>query len=175
MPTRPARGSIKPASADLRSEPLVQIGQIDVIIEAPAAAAPDRRRSPSPPDALSADMASRRPIALSGGQRQRVGLARALALRPKFLVLDEPVAALDVSIQAQVLNLLRSLREELGLTMLFIAHELSVVRHMSTRVAVMYLGQIVELGRTKEIFERASHPYVVCGLIKVILGQLSTG
>ncbi len=108
---------------------------------------------------LSADMVSRRPASLSGGQRQRVGLARALAPRPSFLVLDEPVAALDVSIQAQVLNLLKDLRDDLGLTMLFIAHELSVVRHMSTRVAVMYLGRIVEVGTTQEIFEQPNHPY----------------
>ena len=108
---------------------------------------------------LSPDMAARRPSAFSGGQRQRIGLARALALNPKFLVLDEPVAALDVSIQAQVLNLLAALRDKLGLTMLFIAHEMSVVRHMSTRVAVMYLGEFVEIGTSREIFGQASHPY----------------
>ncbi len=108
---------------------------------------------------LAAEMAERRPRQLSGGQRQRVGLARALAVRPSLLVLDEPVAALDVSIQAQVLNLLKDLRDELGLTMLLVAHELGVVRHMSDRVAVLYLGRIMETGTTDEIFSDARHPY----------------
>ena len=108
---------------------------------------------------LDAGMAQRWPRQLSGGQRQRVGLARALAVRPELVVLDEPVAALDVSIQAQILNLLRDLRDTLGLTMLFIAHELNVVRHMSDRIVVMYLGQVMETGTAEEIFERPRHPY----------------
>jgi oligopeptide/dipeptide ABC transporter ATP-binding protein len=108
---------------------------------------------------LPAPMAERRPRELSGGQRQRAGLARALAVRPAFLVLDEPVAALDVSIQAQVLNLLGDLRRELGLTMLFVAHELGVVRHMSDRLAVMYLGQIMESGPSDDVFREPRHPY----------------
>lgn len=108
---------------------------------------------------LPASMAERRPRELSGGQRQRAGLARALAIRPVFLVLDEPVAALDVSIQAQILNLLTELRRDLGLTMLFIAHELGVVRHMSDRIAVMYLGKIMEVGPAEAVFETPRHPY----------------
>jgi oligopeptide/dipeptide ABC transporter ATP-binding protein len=108
---------------------------------------------------LRAEMATRRPRSLSGGQRQRAGLARALAVRPRFLVLDEPVAALDVSIQAQILNLLKDIRDRLGLSMLFIAHELGVVRHMSDRIAVIYLGKIIETGTTAEIFDTPRHPY----------------
>jgi peptide/nickel transport system ATP-binding protein len=139
---------------ELIAEPLVVHG----LAKSPAAAR-DEVVSLLERCGLPADMAERHPHAFSGGQRQRICIARALALRPDFIVADEPVSALDVSVRAQVVNLLQDLQHELGLTYLFIAHDLSVVRHISHRIAILYAGKLVELADSDAVYERPTHPY----------------
>lgn len=107
------------------------------------------------------------PHELDGGRRQRIGIARALSLEPKFIVCDEPVSALDVSIQAQILNLMQDLQEKLGLTYMFITHDMSVVKHLSDKIAVMYLGQMVEISPVKELFKNPLHPYTQALLMAI--------
>ena len=138
---------------DIVAEPLHNFGI------ARGAEADDRVREILQICGLGPEAMGRFPSEFSGGQRQRIGIARALVLRPSFVVADEPVSALDVSIQAQIINLFADLRRQFGLTYLFIAHDLAVVRHISTRIAVMYLGRLVEVAPTDALFERPAHPY----------------
>ena len=157
-------GSLNPRmrARDIIGEPLVVHGLAD-----DRAAYRNRVRDLIDLVGLLPDMADRYPHEFSGGQRQRIGIARALALEPSLIICDEPVSALDVSIQAQVVNLLMDLQEELGLTYLFIAHDLAVVRHISDRIGVMYLGRLVEVATRDELFDNPRHPYTQALLASV--------
>ena len=159
--------------------PKARIGDI-VALPLRAQGVPRRERAPRVAEmlervGLAADMAERVPRQLSGGQRQRVAIARALILRPRIVVCDEPTSALDVSVQAQILNLLAELRQELGLTLLFISHNLAVVEHIATEVAVMYLGRIVERAPVDELFRAARHPYTQALLASVLTPEPGLG
>jgi peptide/nickel transport system ATP-binding protein len=149
-------GSLNPGHSVLEiiAEPLLVHGMIDKIEDARGEITEFLDLVGMP-----ADSVDRYPHAFSGGQLQRIGIARALALKPEFIIADEPVSALDVSIQAQIVNLMQDLRAELNLTYLFIAHDLSVVRHISDRIAIMYAGQLVEVADKDEVYERPAHPY----------------
>ncbi len=149
-------GSLNPRHSVLQiiAEPLLVHGLIDRIEDAREEVGAFLDMVGMPPDSL-----DRYPHAFSGGQLQRIGIARALVLKPRFIVADEPVSALDVSIQAQIVNLMQDLRSELTLTYLFIAHDLSVVRHISDRIAIMYAGQLVEVAGKDAVYDRPAHPY----------------
>jgi len=148
-------GSLDPrhSVSQIVSEPLTLLGEVTLKIQQHQVAEALENVGLSPADA------NKFPHEFSGGQRQRIAIARALITRPSLIVADEPVSALDVSVQAQVLNLMMDLREQHGLAYLFISHDLSIVRHMTTNVAVMYAGRIVETGPTETLFDHAQHPY----------------
>ncbi|MCH2308956.1 MAG: ATP-binding cassette domain-containing protein, partial [SAR202 cluster bacterium] len=148
-------GSLNPRMSllDIVGEPLLVHGMVDVQERA------DRVAELMRLVGLRPEYMRRFPHAFSGGERQRIGIARALALNPRLIIADEPVSALDVSVQAQVINLLQDLQEQLGLTYVFVAHDLSVVRHISDTIAVMYVGKIVESGTVADIFANPKHPY----------------
>ncbi len=170
--TKLSRGEMRPLRREMQmvfQDPFASLNprkRIAQILGAPLALhgaskeeIPERTRELLSRVGLPREHASRFPHEFSGGQRQRIGIARALALQPKLIVLDEPVSALDVSIQAQIVNLLEDLQNDMGLSYLFVAHDLSVVRHVSNRIAVMYLGKIMELSPSEELYRKPVHPY----------------